>query len=221
MEQLGLALVAFIGGHELLSHPWRQPIVSRIGEKAFAGLYSVVALGTFAWVVFAFRAAPLVSLWVAPSWVWTLGSLVMLGASILLAGAFLVPNPSINIQGNVLARSPSPQGVIRITRHPMLWSFALWAAVHAAVAGTAAAVLLSGGIGLFSLFGAWMLDRKKAAQLKERWATFETVTSFVPFGRGLAWPGWKATVGGLVVFVAATWLHPRLGAPVVGIWEYL
>lgn len=221
MEQLVLALVAFIGSHELLSHPLRKPITGKIGEKGFEGLYSVVALGTFAWVIFAFRAVPLEVLWVAPSWVWTLASLVMLGASILFAGAFLAPNPSLNITGNVLARSPMPMGVMRITRHPMLWSFALWAAVHASVAGTAAVVLLSAGIGVFALFGAKMLDGKKAVQLGDRWIAFEAASSFVPFGRGLALPGWKATIGGLVIFLAATWLHPRLGAPVVGIWEYL
>ena len=221
MEQLALALVAFVGGHELLSHPLRKPIVAKIGNKGFEGLYSIVALGTFAWVVFAFRAAPLEVLWVAPSWVWTLSSLVMLGAAILFAGAFLAPNPSLNITGDVLTKSPMPVGVMRITRHPMLWSFALWAAVHAAVAGTSAVLLLTAGIAFLSLFGARMQDGKKAAQLGSRWVAFEAASPFIPFGRGLAWPGWKATFGGLVIFLAATWLHPRLGAPVVGIWEYL
>lgn len=221
MEQLALALVAFIGSHELLSHPLRKSIVGKFGEKGFEGVYSVVALGTFAWVVIAFRAAPVEVLWVAPAWVWAFGSFVMLAASILLAGAFLAPNPSLNIMGDVLARSPAPQGVMRITRHPMLWSFAMWAAVHAAVSGTSAVMLLSAGIALLSLFGAKMLDRKKQLQLGQSWAAFEAATAFVPFGRGFALPGWKATFVGVVIFLAATWLHPRLGAPVVGIWEYL
>ena len=221
MEQLALALVAFVGSHELLSHPLRKTITGRIGEKGFEGLYSVVALATFAWVVFAFRATPVEVLWIAPPWVWTVGSLVMLAASILFAGAFLAPNPSMNIMGDALAKSPLPQGVMRITRHPMLWSFALWAAVHAAVSGTGAVVLLSAGIGFLSLFGAKMQDRKKQQQLGQRWAAFEAASAFIPFGRGLVWPGWKPVIVGVLVFLAATWLHPRLGAPVVGIWEYL
>lgn len=219
MEQLALALVAFVGSHELLSHPLRKPIADKIGEKAFQGLYSVVALGAFAWVVFAFQAAPVEVLWVAPSWVWTLGSLVMLGASVLFAGAFLSPNPSLNMMGGVLAKNPSPQGVMRITRHPMLWSFGLWAAVHAAVSGTSAVLLLTVGMGFLSLFGAKMLDGKKQRQLGAGWVAFEAATAFVPFGRGFALPGWKATIGGVLVFLGATWLHPRLGAPVVGIWN--
>jgi hypothetical protein len=39
----------------------------------------------------------------------------------------------------------------------------------------------------------------------------------VPFGRGPAFPGWFALVGGLVLFVAATWLHP---IP-VGLWRWI
>ncbi len=221
MEQLALALVAFIGSHELLSHPLRKPIAGKIGEAAFQGVYSLVALATFVWVVLAFRAAPADFLWAAPPWVWAVASLVMLVAAILFAGSLLSPNPALPMQAGLLAGGPAPQGVMRITRHPMMWSFALWAAVHLAVSGNSRAVLLAAGLGFLALFGARMQDRKKGQQLGAGWTAYEARTSFVPFGRGFALPGWKATIGGLVIFLAATWAHPKLGAPVVGVWSYL
>ena len=41
MIQLTLAVLAFVGGHFLLSSPpVRGPVVARVGEPAFSGIYS-------------------------------------------------------------------------------------------------------------------------------------------------------------------------------------
>ncbi len=102
----------------------------------------------------------------------------------------------------------------------MMWSFAIWAAVHAGVSGRTAVVILAAGIAVLALFGAAMQDRKKRAALGERWAAWQAKTSFVPFATGRLWPGWIALVGGAILFLAATWAHPRLGGPIVGPWSY-
>lgn len=36
-----IAATAFVGTHFLMSHPLRAPLVSRLGEKGFLGLYSL------------------------------------------------------------------------------------------------------------------------------------------------------------------------------------
>ena len=49
MSSVGMlvaASLAFVGTHFLLSHPFRAPLVSKLGEKGFAGFYSLVALLT-------------------------------------------------------------------------------------------------------------------------------------------------------------------------------
>lgn len=220
MMGLSLAVLSFVGSHELLSHPLRRPLVARLGEKGFMGLYSLVALATFAWIVAEFRAAPDDMLWVAPRWAWPVGSVLMFVASVLFVGSLTAPNPALTMAGGKLASHPHPQGALRLTRHPMMWSFALWAVVHALVSGRSAAVILSAGIGFLALFGAVMQDRKKRAALGESWAAWQAQTSFLPFARGQFWPGWVALVGGTILFLAATWAHPRLGAPIVGPWSY-
>ncbi|MFC3713093.1 NnrU family protein [Sphingoaurantiacus capsulatus] len=219
MGGLALAVLSFVGSHELLSHPLRRPLVARLGEKGFLLLYSLVAFATFAWIVVEFRAAPDNLLWVAPDWVWTAGAVIMLAASILFVGSLTAPNPAMTGAAGVLARDPDPQGVLCITRHPMMWSFALWALVHAAVSGRAAVLILAIGIGGLALFGATMQDRKKAALHGERWAAWRAKTSFIPFTRLNCWPGWIAVVGGIILFLVATWAHPRLGAPLIGFWR--
>ena len=225
MLQLALAMTAFVGTHEVLAHPLRRPLVARLGEGGFAIFYSLVALATFAWVVLAWRATPPVVVWTAPDWLWALGSVLMLVASILFVGSVTSPNPALPGAGKAAAQAP--RGVQRITRHPMMWSFAIWALVHALLAGERATVLLCAGIGFLALFGAYMQDGKKREQLGSAWVDHERSTSYLPLGGQLAgripwsavWPGWVALIGGIVLWLGATWAHPMLGAPVVGIWR--
>ncbi len=215
MTLLVVALAAFVGTHFLLSHPLRGPLVARLGDGGFAILYSLVAFATFGWAVWEFRRAPAVVWWVAPTWAWPAGAVVMLFASILLVGSVATPNPAL-----MGGRAVGPErGVQRITRHPMMWAFALWAVVHAGLSGVGRTVLLAAAILILALVGARAQDAKKRKLTGEAWAVHEAATSFVPFGRGFATPGWTALIGGIILFAGATWLHPLVGGP--NLWEVL
>lgn len=228
MTQLLIALAAFVGTHLLLSHPLRAMLVASLGERGFALLYSVVAFATLGWSIWAWRAAPTpILLWTAPEWAWWAAAPVMLVASILFVGSVSAPNPALMGAGRQ-AGAAQPRGVQRITRHPMMWSFALWAAVHAWVSGDARTVALSFAIAALALIGARAQDGKKRAQLGGGWVAHERATSFVPFGAqlrgradaGSVYPGTVATLGGIVLFAAATWAHPYLGGPLLPFWSF-
>lgn len=212
MTLLIIALIAFVGGHFLLSHPLRAPLVVRLGTGGFLGVYSLVALATFGWAVVAWRAAPVELAWIAPAWAWPLGAVVMLLAAILLVGSVATPNPALpGMPAN--SGAAAPRGVQRITRHPMMWAFALWAIVHGGLAGSTRTLALSVAILILALVGARLQDGKKRDQLGSAWEAHEAATSFVPFGRGFAMPGWIALLGGIVLFAVATWIHPYAGGP--------
>ena len=86
------ATTAFVGSHFLLSHPLRAPLTQRFGEKGFVPVYSAVALATFVWFVAAAKSSTDGAMWwIADQGVWDLATLVMLFASILLAGSLLGP----------------------------------------------------------------------------------------------------------------------------------
>ena len=219
MTDLIVALIAFVGSHFAMSHPFRRPMVARLGDKGFLGVYSLVSLITLVWVVFAFRAAPEGNYaWLASPPVWSLAAAIMLTAAILLVGSFFgnpaFPHPE--------ADGPAPQakGVFGITRHPMLWAFALWSLAHAMVAPRPPVLALTIGIAVLALVGATMQDRKKAALQPTRWTEWTTRTSYLPFARGWAWPGAVATIGGIALWLIATWIHPIAGAPPVGPWAW-
>jgi uncharacterized membrane protein len=215
--QMGLffSAIAFVGTHVLLSHPLRGPLIRSIGERPFQALYSLISLITFGLMVYFYhvigREPP--SLWQSGEAAWIVGTILMWLASILFIGSF-VGNPAL--PGAPGPRG-GPKGVFLITRHPMMWSFALWAAVHLMILGMPKALVFDGAIIILALAGAVAQDRKKAGQFGEAWHEWTAQTAFVPFTRGLAYPGTVALVGGTVLFLVATWAHP---VP-AGIWRWI
>ena len=213
---VALFAAAFVATHLLLSHPLRAPLVRRFGERGFSAAYSAVALVTFVPMVLARRnAGSEAHLWSAPEWGWWVAALLMWVGSVLFIGSFRRNPAMINAGGKPVAIG-EPAGVFRTTRHPMMWGFALWAVSHLMVHPEPSALAIAIAILVLALGGATGQDRKKQHQLGEQWLTWQERTSFVPFGRGLAGPGWFAFVGGTILFVAATWLHPLP----VGIWRW-
>ena len=217
---LALATAAFVGTHFLMSHPLRLGLMRNIGESGFRILYSLVALVTFGWMILAYPGADAVPLWIAPAWWWAAASAIMLLASILLIGS-LVRNPAFPHPGAEKHSSRAATGVFAITRHPMNWSFILWALVHLSVWGTPRNIIVAGGILILAFFGSIGQDRKKVAALGESWRGWQGRTSFVPFGallRGkVRWsaakPGWIALAGGFVFWIVVTGFHVPLASP--------
>jgi uncharacterized membrane protein len=212
---LFLSAIAFVGLHFLLSHPLRAPLVGRLGEKGFQGFYSVQSLLTFGLMIYFYRAIGREPpLWTAGEWAWAVAALVMWLGAILFVGSFL-GNPAL--PGARLDRGKVPGGVFAITRHPMMWGFATWAAVHLAVIGTAKAMVFDGALIVLAIAGSIGQDAKKEKLMGERFHEWAAQTAFVPFSRGIAWPGTAAFVGGTLLFLVATWLHPFP----VGIWRWI
>jgi len=231
MEQVLAASAAFVGTHFALSHPLRAPLVRRIGERGFLILNSLVAFATLGWVVWAYRASPdEAPLWPAGDAVWAVASAIMLVASVLLMGS-LVRNPALPNPGAAVAVPDAARGVYAVTRHPMMWSFALWSLAHALVWATPANLVLTAAIAVLALVGARLQDRKKERLEPAAWPVWESRTSYWPFaavaaGRAkLTGPlggfGGHALGGGLVVWLVATWAHIPLAGWPAGIWRWV
>jgi uncharacterized membrane protein len=230
MDALGWVIVAaaaFVGSHFILSHPLRKPIVDAVGATVFLGIYSVVAAATLGWLVVAYRAASAgAPLWPVGDGVWAAATVVMLLASILLMGS-LVRNPALPNPGSPAPIPAEARGVYAITRHPMMWSFALWGLCHIAVYPLAANIVVAAAMIVLALAGAALQDRKKAVLQPDTWPAWQGKTSYWPFAAILSGKarlggfGMHAWAGGLVVWLAATWAHiPLTGWP-AGIWRWL
>lgn len=217
------AAIAFVGTHFALSHPLRAPLVAAIGETLFRLLYSVVALASFAWAVMAFRAVgpggPM--LWDGMgTTVWIVASLVMLIASVLLAGSFL-RNPALPDPRAASHAAAGPHGVFHVTRHPMMWSFALWAAMHVLLNPTPRQWIMAGAIAVLALVGARLQDRKKEALMGDAWTQWEAQTSYWPRLQALPRAGALAWIGGIALWLIATYGHIHANGIPAGIWRWV
>ena len=217
------AALAFVGSHFALSHPLRRMLVKRLGPGGFQGLYSVVALASFGWMVWAFRqvSPQLVLPWnggATPPWL--VATVLMLAASVLLVGSFM-GNPALPRPDAKALALHRPKGVFNVTRHPMMWSFALWSAAHVLVSPSARVIVLSTAIAFLALVGARMQDRKKHLLMGEAWSNWARRTSYWPRISGFAAAGAIPTLGGTALWLIATWAHGWLIAVPAGVWRWI
>ncbi|MEO8617870.1 MAG: NnrU family protein, partial [Sphingomicrobium sp.] len=166
---LELAAAAFVGSHLAMSHPLRRPMINVLGEKGFMGVYSLVSLGTLIWMVMAARAIGAETLrWDAGEAGIVASSVLMWVGMILFVGS-LRGNPAMPHFEGPPQFPAEPRGVFRITRHPMMWAFGLWAIVHAIVNPTPSGLVISEAVFVLALFGAALQDSKKRRLIGSPW----------------------------------------------------
>lgn len=180
---LALAALVWIGVHVgIAGTAVRRAAVARLGENGFRLAFSALSVAAIFFLVRSYNASGTTPLWAAPEWLRWLLALVMLAAFVLFAASVTAPNPTMAGGERALAGGAEPRGVQRITRHPMLWSFALWAAVHMLGNGDTASLLFFGAFGATALAGMPSIDAKVAAREPEAWNRFAARTSILPFG---------------------------------------
>ena len=217
--QLVAANVAFVGTHFAMSHPLRAGMVAKLGNAGFQIVYSLVSIATLAWVYFAFTDAPPADLPPPGEVEWAIATLLMLPAMVLFAGS-LIGNPALPTPMAEQQARAEPKGVFRITRHPMMWGFALWALSHLVLHWSWRTTITAAAMGVLALVGARLQDRKKQALMGDAWAQWERKTSYWPQLSGFASAGALPWAVGLILFVFLSWLHMPLGNIPAGIWRW-
>ena len=173
----------FVGTHlGIPSTRIRPLLVEKVGEKAYMGLYSLLSLALIIWFVNCYNTITgQIFIWQPNIILHALAVALMPFVLILLVYGQMTPNLSQAGGERYQGRGDLVQGIFRVTRHPVQWAFLLWAIVHILAAGDLAGLLLFSGIACVSLFGALLIDRRKAATLGQAWLQFQAATSNVPF----------------------------------------
>ena len=220
LQSLVAANLAFVGTHFALSHPLRAPVVRVLGEKGFLAAYSLIAFATLGWMVFAFRAAPAADMGGASGvFGWAIATVLTLPALVLFIGS-LRGNPALpGLAASAAGRAPT--GVFAVTRHPMMWGFALWAIAHLAIDWSWRTTIVAATILFLALVGAHLQDRKKEALMGAAWSGWEAKTSYWPRLAALPRAGrilWLVATG---LWLAVTWAHiGGVGVP-AGVWRWV
>ncbi len=223
IESLALAVAAFVGGHFILSSlPVRQGLIGLAGENGFRGLYSLFALGSFTWTLYAYGAAPYVELWPLYENL-RLIPLCILPFACLFAVIGVTTRTPTGVGGEKLLDDPHPvRGIATITRHPFLWGVVLWGLSHISVNGDLASLMLFGGLVVLALGGMMHIDYRRRETAGSGWGPVAMGTSAIPFlaaiqGRiKIDWAGIgiTRTLAGLALYVVFLAAHGSLfGVP--------
>jgi uncharacterized membrane protein len=130
-------------------------------------------------------------------------------------------NPAMVGTGAEAVSRAEARGVFAVSRHPMMWGFAIWAVSHILISPTPRTIVTAGTMGALGLLGSHLQDRKKEALLGAAWKEWESRTSFVPrLGKlaGIAPAIWAIA---LVLWLVLSWLHVWLAYVPAGIWRWL
>ncbi len=221
--ELITASTVFVGTHFIMSHPLRAPMVRALGPMGFQGVYSLVSIAAMGWMYFAFKAVEARSL---PLWSgfddlsWIAGSIVALLGMVLLAGSFS-GNPALPAPGAEHMARQEPAGVLRVTRHPMMWGISLIGVGHLIAAPTSRTLVVMSAMIVLALAGARMQDRKKAALMGDAWRQWVNLTSYWPRWSRLFQVGPALWLAGLALWLLVTWLHTPAGGIAAGLWRWL
>jgi len=210
MTSLLAATAAFLATHFVTSTPLRPKLVNALGEWPYRGVYSLVAFITLGWMIWAYAAAPREALWVGMREI----PYVLMPLAFILIACGYWRNPTM-VGADKLLRSDDPaRGIIRVTRHPIMWGVMLWAAAHILARGDFKSLVFFGGLLALAALGTIAMDRRKKSH--PDWPRFARATSHVPFvaiaqGRNrIVWReiGWLRPAIGLAVFFAVLVFHP-------------
>jgi uncharacterized membrane protein len=210
MSTLIAATLVFLATHFVASTPLRPLLASRLGEWPYRGAYSLVALVTLVWMGWAYGNAPREILFTP----WREAPYVVMPFVFILLACGYGRNPTM-VGAEKLLKSEDPaRGIVRITRHPIMWGLMLWAASHIVARGDLKSVIFFGGLLLVAALGTILMDARK--QTNPDFARFAAVTSNVPFvaiaqGRNrVRWSeiGWKRPAIGLAAFALVLLVHP-------------
>lgn len=218
---IGLLWLLFAATHMGLSSLRLRPrLVAALGERAFQGLYSLLALAIFVplvWFYLGHRHEGAL-LWVtAPGALGRWALYVLQGVAWSLVAAGLVQPSPVALGVPEAQRPREARGIHRVTRHPVFMGFGLAGALHLVSPGNGFASDVAFWIGfpLFAVVGSLHQDRRKLATGGEAYHAWHRGTAFLPFTgreslRGLGELPAFAIPLGIALAVGLRWLHGPL-----------
>lgn len=178
MAEFLLALFVFLILHSIPAIPAiRERLLFLLGRAGYFSLYSLASILALAWVLYAALDVDYIPLWQPAAWhAWVTLIAAPAGVFLVLAGLFSVNPLSISIR-----QGQRPGSIVSVTRHPVLWGFAIWALGHLVANGDVRSLILFGGFALFALGTIPMIEKRARRRLGDQWQRQSAKTSILPF----------------------------------------
>ena len=143
-------------------------------------------------------------LWATPAWAYPFALGLSAIAFALVGIGVVVPNP-LSVSFRKSGFDAARPGVLRWTRHPMLWGMTLWGVAHLPANGDWPSVALFGGAAGFGLAGIVARERGVRAVLgDDGWRQFRAAPGT------LSEPAGSGVLFGLLLWLALLLSHPSL-----------
>jgi uncharacterized membrane protein len=198
------SMIAFLASHAIPARPSvRRRLVGMMGERSYIAVYSIMSLLLLGWLFRSAGEAPYVELWPAMDWQRLVPQIAVPLAFAFGTTGLFTPNP---LSLSVNRREGANPAILAITRHPVLWALAIWAAAHIVPNGDLAHLLLFGTLLALCLAGMILMDRRAARRLgRGQWARLAARQPLLPFSRpkALRLPSPRELRWGLVGLVLA------------------
>jgi len=164
-----VGLLFWAGVHliPVLAQPFRQSLIEKLGKNAYRGAFALAIIASLALIVLGWRSTPETYLYILPDPVKTIGF-------ILICISFIV-----------IGSAHHPSSIKLYIRHPMLTGVSIWAVSHLLTNGTTRALVLFGGIGLWSLLEILLINKRDGAYEKPARPEFSEEMKGVFFSAGL------------------------------------
>ncbi len=181
MLSLICAALFFVGIHLLISGTsLRDALVVKLGEPAYRGVFSLLSAGGLTWLIWSFVHVCVPQVTALVDWRW-LAAALNLVAFVFIVFGVISRSPTL-VGGEGALHDPDPaKAAHRITRHPMLWGFAIWAATHMVFNPQLPTLVFFGAFLALALIGPRSIDAKRAKALGPLWQSYVEKTSNVPF----------------------------------------
>jgi len=181
LKILVLGAVIFIGTHLIpVLGQSRARLVNRLSLNGYKLLFTILSMLGLGLMIWGKAKAPQAPVWYPPAWGRDAAMAIMLPSIVLLAVA------------------KSPTNIKRLTPHPMMWGFILWALAHLLANGNLASMILFGSIGVYSVIAIVSANQRGA----------HPSTMRVPAVRESS-----GLIFGVLVYFALLYFHPYLFGP--------
>ena len=214
-----LAFIAFLAAHVIPMRPsLKSPLIAVLGKPGYIVAFSILSLGLLYWLLMAAGRAPFIEILPQAGWQRWLANLAMPLAILLVVFAVGVANP-FSFGGKTAGFDPDRPGIIGLTRHPLMWAFAIWAGAHLLANGDLAHVLLFGPLLIFAASGIWGAEARARralpdfARLAARTSIWPGVALISGRWRPRGLPSFPRLLIAGVVWAALLHLH----APLIGL----
>lgn len=217
MISLALAAFFFTAIHLLVSGTrLRDALVLRLGERVYTGIFSLASAGILGWLILAYSKLRVIQVTPLYEHRWLAAVLVFIAFVFIVLGV-TTRGPTLVGGEGLLKQDDGARGIHRVTRHPFLWGFVLWAGTHMAFNPGLMHWVFFGTFLIVGLAGTYSIDAKRARSYGEAWQRYTRRTSNLPFaaiiaGRNeLIWRelGISKLLAVLAAYIVFALLHTR------------